>query len=105
MYPVDGGMEDWAYSASWESQYSPNVISKCNKIDESIRMEPSDLSYGPQSVRSLVYLVETADSKMPAEAYLGASEGLQGNQPAYGHIPININLCLALADLLQPYVK
>jgi len=105
VYPVDGGMEDWAYAASWESKYNPGVINTCSKNDEKVKIPISEVTYGPESVKSLVYLVETADEKMPEEAYLGTSEGLQDNKVAYGHIPMNINLCLALADLVQPYVK
>jgi len=63
VYPVDGGMEDWAYAASWESKYTPGVINTCSKIDEKIKIPISEVTYGPESVKSLVYLVETADQK------------------------------------------
>jgi len=39
--------------------------------------------------------------------YLGATEGLEGSKDkyAYGYIPINIKLSLALIDLVEPYIK
>jgi len=94
-------MEDWSYGASWETQFSPNVINKCKGFPE------SETTYNSLSLRSLIYLVEASYPKKPPEAYLGASEGLEtyGDKNAYGHIPMNIKLSLAFLDVVEPYVK
>ena len=97
-----GGLEDWVYGASWETQFNRQSDSKVQR--DSLRLKPNMIH---KQYERLVYLVETATSKSPTAAYLGSSEGLDITQDryAYGHIPININLCLSLIDLLQPYVK
>lgn len=70
-------------------------------------MPVSETNYNNQSLRTLIYLVETSETKTPTSAYLGASEGLEGgtDKYAYGYIPINIKLCLSLIDIVEPYVK
>jgi len=98
---VNGGLEDWSYGASWETQFSPNVIPTCDGLPA------SETTYNALSLRSLVYLVEASFPKQPPEAYLGASEGLEpyGDKTAFGHIPMNIKLSLAFIDIVEPYVK
>lgn len=70
VYPVNGGLEDWAYGASW--------------ADEATQCEPSSLGgYAKQRTRRdhitkrcVTYLVETADSKRPPESTLGDSKNM-----------------------------
>lgn len=71
VYPVRGGFEDWAYSASWEGQ--PVITESCN---------PS--TYGgyssyktnykqnyPQAIKAISFLLETSNDKTPPEPFLG----------------------------------
>ena len=92
-------MEDWSYAASWEQ----NAISKC----EESSLSSKETEYNAQSMRTLIFLVEASQNKAPTSVYLGATEGLEGSRDkyAYGHIPINIKLSLALIDLVEPYIQ
>ena len=101
VYAVDGGMEDWAYGASWEESISPGVIPHCSAV-------PVDQTvYNQQTHRAFIYLVETASSKMPNSAFLGSMAGMESSSDkySYGYIPINMKLSLALIDLVEPYIK
>mmetsp|Transcript_1411 Transcript_1411/g.2591 ORF Transcript_1411/g.2591 Transcript_1411/m.2591 type:complete len:1395 (-) Transcript_1411:931-5115(-) len=101
VYPVAGGMEDWSYAASWDT-------------DRVVQCTPSTYggypaektSYGSSSLRTFNALVETSNEKTPYEEDVGTDEDLltpwgAGN----GHIPRNIRLSLALIDLVEPYVQ
>jgi hypothetical protein len=100
-------MEDWAYAASWEPALSSNVISKCERSSSTDPIDSQDTVYNNQSIRSIIYLVETSNSKSPPANLLGSTDnwGSSTDKYSYGHIPINIKLCLTLADMLEPYIK
>lgn len=99
VYPVNGGMEDWAYGASW--------------TNESVQCKPATLEgyageqtvYTDGSHRCVTYLVETAKEKEPAEVSLGtAEEPLVRGGSGDGHVPRNLRLLIAAVDALAPYV-
>eukprot|EP00188_Purpureofilum_apyrenoidigerum_P000616 Plantae.Rhodophyta-Purpureofilum_apyrenoidigerum.ctg12813.p1 GENE.Plantae.Rhodophyta-Purpureofilum_apyrenoidigerum.ctg12813~~Plantae.Rhodophyta-Purpureofilum_apyrenoidigerum.ctg12813.p1 ORF type:complete len:600 (-),score=113.66 Plantae.Rhodophyta-Purpureofilum_apyrenoidigerum.ctg12813:121-1920(-) len=99
VYAVGGGMEDWAYGASWNE--NPVV---CKPSDEEAYPEEKT-KYNDATHRCVTYLVETADDKAPEEKSLGTSQDILttgGNGD--GHVPRNLRLLLAVADSLEPYV-
>ena len=68
VYPVGGGLEDWGYGASWD-QESGATIAQCKPEYYPLTF---DMSFESQkSVKSLIYLIETADQKKPPEWTLG----------------------------------
>ena len=68
VYPVNGGMEDWAYAASWEAgtlkrgceptTFGGYDITRTNEYDSA-------------SVRAFNILVETSDDKSPPDGAMG----------------------------------
>jgi hypothetical protein len=128
VYPVEGGMEDWAYAASWEPD--PAAVRPCEP--QTYGGYPREKTvYNRAVLRALNMLVETADAKHPADAALGfhgqsldpevwnvdpaawqqpgdslgsmaAVLAVQG--PGDGHVPRNLRLVLSAIDMLQPYV-
>lgn len=99
VYPVNGGMEDWAYGASWAGQgveCRPETLGGYSK-------EKVKIDSGAQ--RCVTYLVETAKSKKPDEASLGKSEHIMLKGAAGdGHVPRNVRLILTVVDAVEPYV-
>ncbi len=73
-------MEDWGYAGSWENlNYIKNLtkfpIKQC--IPNTFGGYQTNLTiYDNSSLRTMVYLVETADMKKPWERDLGSDEGL-----------------------------
>jgi hypothetical protein len=128
VYPVEGGMEDWAYAASWEPD--PAAVRPCEP--QTYGGYPREKTvYNRAVLRALNMLVETADAKHPADSALGfhgqsldpevwnvdptawqqpgdslgsmaAVLAVQG--PGDGHVPRNLRLVLSAIDMLQPYV-
>lgn len=109
VYPVDGGLEDWAYAGSWENdiEKSTSPIKTC---------KPSTFtSYNtsfipPFQLRCIMFLVETADEKQPSKQSLGYFDNVinETNEifnftkiDFYGHIPRNMRLIFAGADLIS----
>jgi len=102
VYPVRGGMEDWAYAASWDT-------------DKVIRCQPTQ--YGGYPLESTMYtnsthrtfnmLVEASQSKTPLKNQLGYSQHyLAGfDRKTNGHIARNVRLSLLAIELVQPYLQ
>ncbi|GAB0494704.1 hypothetical protein MMPV_006000 [Pyropia vietnamensis] len=101
VYPVGGGMEDWAYGASWSTRRSDEPAA--------VVCEPSTLGgypaektmVGNSTNRCITYLVETAWKKRPSEATLGTVGGvkqLRGGGFGDGHVPRNVRLMVAGVD-------
>jgi hypothetical protein len=73
-------MEDWGYAGSWENL---NFIKNLTKLPIK-QCDPKTFggynlnytTYDNTSLRTMVYLVETADMKKPWESDLGSDEGL-----------------------------
>ena len=109
IYEVSGGMEEWAYAASWEGQHVLDLIPKC---------EPN--TYGGYPVDRCIYssgthrapnfLVESSFRKQPPSIQLGSLgdnelDILIPEGPGDGHIPRNVRLALAALDFAQPYIE
>lgn len=99
VYSVNGGLEDWAYGASWAKE-----ATSCN---------PSTLGGYPVektkieriTKRCVTYLVETAREKKPDPHTLGTDENiLQRGATGDGHVPRNIRLLLTVVDAAEPYI-
>lgn len=96
VYPVYGGMEDWAYAAGWDT--SLNVV--CNGKSSTSRAIP------PPN-RVVTFLVETSDAKTPSSSEMGQDKNilsLSELNKYSGHIPRNTRLSLVAIDTIQPYV-
>ncbi|KAI0561519.1 Zinc carboxypeptidase [Gracilaria domingensis] len=99
VYPVNGGLEDWAYGASWARE-----ATQCNPFTlggypaEKTRIDDT-------TKRCVTYLVETAKDKHPPEETLGDStDMMRKGAPGDGHIPRNVRLLLTAIDSIEPYI-
>ncbi|GAB9467912.1 hypothetical protein Gpo141_00005242 [Globisporangium polare] len=112
VYAVNGGMEDWAYAASWENSYSsPKPIGVCNpKTYGGYAAEKS--TYNNATHRSFNILIETSTAKQPTASSLGTNATLSDvlladylpSTTTLGHVPRNLRIALMYMDLVQPYV-
>ena len=102
VYAVGGGMEDWAYAASFD----PSSSNPCQPPDAPFGPYPTSRTiYETNMLRTLNVLVETADAKTPSANTLGYTYGLfQSGTNNDGHIARNIRLCLIMSDIVQPYL-
>ena len=74
VYPVNGGLEDWAYAGGWENNYvgSAPVISPCKAFNNGeLKIQTNSVH-----IRSILFLVECGDLKQPLESSLGKISGL-----------------------------
>eukprot|EP01042_Synura_sphagnicola_P000199 gene199-201_t len=101
VYPVDGGLEDWAYAAGWDS----GPMRKCdNTVDINAKAD-RDNSTGTGTNAALVFLVETSDDKKPKDDALGGPcQILSDKSRCNGHVPRNVRLGLLAVDVVEPYV-
>ena len=102
VYPVNGGMEDWAYGAAWEK----GVVGQGCTPTTFGGYAQEKTTYGDTSLRVVNILVETSDSKSPYDSTFGIIEGVLN--PAAtgfrGHVPRNMRLALLVSDVVEPYV-
>ena len=77
VYPVNGGLEDWAYAGSWENATAPGTINYCKPYTPNSEFPATELEYSNSSIRSVMYLIETATNKQPEEEFLGDSKGIE----------------------------
>jgi hypothetical protein len=108
VYAVHGGMEDWAYAASWD----PGGSRPCEPT--TFGGYPADrTAYSASMIRAFNFLVETWDVKTPRASDLGdarsvvlptARDGSNASDQGDGHVARNLRLGLLLIDLAQPYV-
>ncbi|EQC26892.1 hypothetical protein SDRG_15315 [Saprolegnia diclina VS20] len=111
VYGVYGGMEDWAYAASWENAFaSEPVFTPCTPSQYG--GYPSDKTvYNNATHRAVNILVETSDAKQPSPSSLGAKRSIYSADlqalalSPEGHVPQNVRLGLLLIDMVQPYVR
>mmetsp|Transcript_34259 Transcript_34259/g.25327 ORF Transcript_34259/g.25327 Transcript_34259/m.25327 type:complete len:180 (-) Transcript_34259:927-1466(-) len=118
VYPVNGGMEDWGYAAGWDFGDDATILDCKPETYVLNNVLQSKEAYA--HIRSAVYLIETSNSKIPNESFLGGrssyrhsngqlliqgdsitSIGLDGYD---GYINRNIRLSLAIIDASKPYI-
>jgi cyclophilin family peptidyl-prolyl cis-trans isomerase len=103
VYPVNGGMEDWGYGASWE----PGTLKHgCAPTTFGGYDIARTSAYDSASIRAFNILVETSDDKSPPDSAMGRRAGVLDAATAGGdgHIPRNMRLALLLTDIVEPYV-
>lgn len=114
IYPVNGGLEDWAYGASWDNQDPDAAIPGSSCKPKTYPLE-ADLNYDDAStVNSMIYIIETDNHKKPPEWTLGGrdvdSEGnIQGvydvsNSGLNGHVNRNIRLIQTFVEMIEPWI-
>lgn len=100
VYPVNGGMEDWAYAASWDKD---RVVNCAPVTYGGYPLEKT--SYEDSTLRVFNMLVETSNAKIPPKSDLGSSLDLMtSSAEGNGHVARNIRLALLAAELVEPYV-
>jgi len=99
VYAVNGGLEDWAYAASWAKQVEGNTL-----VEECYGESENKVVMNEDNVRFPLILVETDYNKYPNEVTWGNREGVNGRS-GNGHIPRNIRMSLALMDMAEPYIR
>jgi hypothetical protein len=100
VYPVRGGMEDWAYAAAWDTEHTqPCTPHQFNGY-------PAEkTTYSDSNLRVFNMLVESSDIKEPPTEMLGTSEDLMHyGETGNGYISRNLRLSLLAAELVQPYL-
>ncbi len=125
VYPVTGGMEDWAYSGSWEG--FPIITQPC-KPKTYGGYNPEKTSYDKNykdALKSIMFLLEVSHEKIPEQKLLGRKnvdclinirQNAFFNEIAHnkqtcldalidGYVPRIIRLSLLLIDILQPYIS
>ena len=85
VYPVNGGMEDWAYAAGWEDGIKGRPCAARPGYPSA-----QTAAYPEGTLRAFNFLVETSNDKQPAAAGLGTSEGLLvvSAAQATGHVQV-----------------
>ena len=101
VYYVRGGMEDWAYAASWDQ----DRVIQCQP--KTFGGYPADKTkYNNSTLRVFNMLVETSDLKEPPKSDLGSSlDVMNRDTKQNGHVSRNIRLALLAAELVEPYVS
>jgi hypothetical protein len=100
VYPVQGGMEDWAYAGSWD----PDRVVRCQPTTFG-GYDAEKTAYGPGTLRTFNMLVESSDYKIPPGNMLGTSQDLLLHDSAgTGYVSRNVRLSLMSAELVEPYV-
>lgn len=99
VYPVNGGLEDWAYGASWTDQA---VVCRPETLGG---YSPSRTVIERNTKRCVTYLVETSHAKRPESHTLGSSEDIEiRGSKGDGHIPRNVRLLFSVIDAIEPYI-
>ena len=98
LYPVNGGMEDWGYAASWEpNPCNPNTYGG---------YAPEKTQYTSAMTRAFNILVETSRRKGPFNRDYGTNADVWTPEgEGDGHVPRNIRLIFQVSDFVQPYAK
>ena len=105
VYPVHGGMEDWAYAGSWDAALRVEGGCAPTTFYSSTRTE----NYANASLRAFPILVETSDLKSGPASAFGNDDGTlfdggHSKNDNDGHVSRNVRLAIAAIDLLEPYV-
>ncbi|ETV92799.1 hypothetical protein, variant 2 [Aphanomyces invadans] len=113
VYGVYGGMEDWAYAASWENEFASRrdsaIFAPCAPTQYG-EYPPEKTSYNNMTHRAFNLLVETSDSKHPVQSALGLRSSIYDVDleavptAPVGHVVQNVRLGLLVIDMVQPYI-
>lgn len=101
VYAVKGGMEDWAYAGSWDTE----KMIPCEPVQYG-GYDRNRTIYNASTLRALNMLIETSNDKIPKD-HLGSKQEILNNSAASvynGHVTRNIRLALTAIELVQPYV-
>lgn len=98
LYFVRGGMEDWAYAASW----TPDLTGTCTPSQFG-GYPPEKTQYSNSTLRAFNILVETSTQKEPTSQLGNSFDVLNKDTVGNGHVPRNIRLSLLSAELVEPY--
>ena len=112
VYPVNGGLEDWAYGGSWENDYvdqKPIKICRADSFGKYDMEWKEKNNLNKEKLKCLMYLAETADDKKPIESTLGNDDAFknksifdfENTKNFYGHIPRNMRLIYSGSDLIS----
>ncbi len=96
VYPVTGGMEDWAYSLGFEK--SPY----CSDISRNIALTPICTNVLPSAS---IFLVEASDDKSLSDTGLGNPDDVWDATEYVPLIPRLIRMTLRTIDLVQPRAR
>lgn len=102
VYAVRGGMEDWAYAGSWDTE----LMAPCEPTNYG-GYPKSKTRYNESTLRAFNMLIETSNDKIPHN-HFGSSQGILGHELSYeqnGHVARNIRLSLSAIEFVQPYVS
>ena len=98
VYPVRGGMEDWAYAGSWD----PDRVIQCQPATYG-GYPAEKTKYDSASLRAFNMLIETSHNKQPTQ-FLGSSLDIFNPvQAENGHVARNLRLALLAVELVQPW--
>lgn len=87
VYPVYGGLEDWAYGGGWDTSGASNC---------------SDIQFNnSEGLKQIMYLVETTGDKSPADYAYGNKEDVPSGG---GYVPEYIRMALSIIDFAEPYI-
>jgi len=100
VYPVRGGMEDWAYAGSW----TPDKVIQCTP--KQFGGYPKEkTTYNNSTLRVFNMLVEASNTKEPRTNLGNSVDVLNRDTTGNGHISRNIRLSLLAVDMVEPYVS
>jgi len=119
VYPVGGGLEDWAYAAGWDKTKDLNsAINVCTPRSWELPEKFFD-RWPTDNIRCAIFLVETDDHKDPPARFYGARiliptqsgksileggyrvgvKSIESSNSKYnGHINRNIRLAMTVID-------
>lgn len=101
LYAVNGGMEDWAYAASWDS----SLVKPCTPSTYG-GYKKTKTVYSSSVLRSFNMLVETSSEKSPNTASLGTDNSILNPESVEnGHVPRNIRIALLMIETVEPYAR
>ena len=104
VYAVNGGMEDWAYAASWD----PDRVVACQPTTHG-GYDKQKLStttrHSERSTCSLKRAIMESPDHISVRLGMYWTFGSGGSNGDNGHISRNIRLALLAAELVEPYVS
>ena len=99
VYPVDGGMEDWAYAGSWGTGKGA-----CSATTFGGYPAERTTYDATNHLRMLNILIEAGPKHPPLAKYGSTTELLRSQGAGNGHISRNVRMALMVLDVVEPYV-